>query len=88
MPSALGRFHHNANDGISGTKPKKSDEFNRLIDIVLTKSIFRFDRNTVELMDMVRHLKELGVSVQFEKEHIDSLSEDGVLMLTLLASFA
>lgn len=58
------------------------------IDIILTKSISRFARNTVDLLNTVRHLKELGVSVHFEKEQIDSLSEDGELMLTLLASFA
>ena len=58
------------------------------IDIVLTKSISRFARNTVDLLNTVRRLKELGVSVQFEKERIDSLTEDGELMLTLLASFA
>ena len=58
------------------------------MDIILTKSISRFARNTVDLLNAVRHLKELGISVQFEKEHIDSLSEDGELMLTLLASFA
>ena len=85
-----------ADDGISGTKTAKRDEFNRLledceagkIDIVLTKSISRFARNTVDLLNTVRRLKELGVSVRFEKEHIDSLTEDGELMLTLLASFA
>ena len=58
------------------------------IDIILTKSISRFARNTVDLLETVRHLKDLGISVQFEKEHIDSLTEDGELMLTLLASFA
>lgn len=85
-----------ADDGISGTKTAKRDEFNRLledceagkIDIVLTKSISRFARNTVDLLNTVRRLKELGISVRFEKEHIDSLTEDGELMLTLLASFA
>ena len=58
------------------------------IDVILTKSISRFARNTVDLLNTVRRLKELGVSVQFEKERIDSLTEDGELMLTLLASFA
>jgi DNA invertase Pin-like site-specific DNA recombinase len=58
------------------------------IDIVITKSISRFARNTVDLLNTVRHLKDLGISVRFEKEQIDSLSEDGELMLTLLASFA
>ena len=58
------------------------------IDIILTKSISRFARNTVDLLETVRHLKELGIEVQFEKEHISSLSDDGELMLSLLASFA
>lgn len=85
-----------ADDGISGTKAESRTEFKRLladceagkIDIVLTKSISRFARNTVDLLNTVRRLKELGVSVRFEKERIDSLTEDGELMLTLLASFA
>ena len=85
-----------ADDGISGTKTNRRDEFLRMvedceagkIDIILTKSISRFARNTVDLLNTVRHLKELGISVRFEKENIDSLSEDGELMLTLLASFA
>lgn len=58
------------------------------IDIILTKSISRFARNTVDLLKTVRHLKDLGIEVQFEKEHINSLSGDGEVMLTLLASFA
>ena len=58
------------------------------IDIILTKSISRFARNTVDLLETVRHLKSLGIEVRFEKEHISSLSEDGELMLSLLASFA
>lgn len=58
------------------------------IDIILTKSISRFARNTVDLLETVRHLKSLGIEVRFEKEHINSLSEDGELMLSLLASFA
>ena len=85
-----------ADNGISGTKTVKRDEFNRMlqdceagkIDIILTKSISRFARNTVDLLKTVRHLKELGISIRFEKENIDSLSEDGELMLTLLASLA
>ncbi len=58
------------------------------IDIILAKSISRFARNTVDLLNVVRHLKELGIEVQFEKEKISSLSSDGELMLTPLASFA
>ena len=84
-----------ADDGISGTKVNRP-EFQKMlaeceagnIDIVLTKSISRFARNTVDLLETVRHLKELGIEVQFEKEHISSLSDDGELMLSLLASFA
>ncbi len=58
------------------------------IDIVLTKSISRFARNTVDLLSTVRHLRELGIEVRFEKERINSLSGDGELMLSILASFA
>lgn len=85
-----------ADNFTSGTSAEKRPEFQRLvadcdagkIDIVLTKSISRFARNTVDLLETVRHLKELGIEVRFEKERINSLSEDGELMLTLLASFA
>lgn len=85
-----------ADCGISGTDISKRDEFVRMlgdcesgkIDIILCKSISRFARNTVDLLETVRHLKELGIEVRFEKEHINSLSEDGELMLSLLASFA
>lgn len=85
-----------ADYGISGTDIRKRDEFQRMIDdcnsgkidIVLTKSIQRFARNTVDLLNTVRHLKDIGVEVRFEKEHISSSSEDGELLLTLLASFA
>ena len=84
-----------ADDGITGTKSTRA-EFQRLlqdcedgkIDIILTKSISRFARNTVDLLETVRHLKELGIEVRFEKERINSLSGDGEVMLTLLASFA
>lgn len=82
--------------GISGTSMEKRQGFRRMIadaeagkiDIILTKSIQRFARNTVDLLHTVRHLKEIGVEVRFEKEHINSMSGDGELMLTILASFA
>ncbi len=82
--------------GITGTITYKRDEFKRMltdceagkIDIILTKSISRFARNTVDLLETVRHLKSIGVEVRFEKERINSFSEDGELMLSLLASFA
>ena len=58
------------------------------IDMVITKSLTRFARNTVTLLATVRELKLLEVDVYFEKENIHTLSSDGELMLTLLASFA
>lgn len=85
-----------ADKGISGTAIKKRDAFKEMlaecengnIEIILTKSISRFARNTVDLLETVRHLKEIGIEVRFEKENINSLSNDGELMLTILASFA
>lgn len=85
-----------ADKGISGTGVKKRSSFQEmmkacedgLIDIILCKSISRFARNTVDLLNAIRHLKDLGIEVQFEREHISSLSKDGEFMLTLLASFA
>ena len=82
--------------GLTGTSTEARPEFQRLIadceagkiNIVLTKSISRFARNTVDLLSTVRRLKELGVEVRFEKEHINSLSSDGEVMLSILASFA
>lgn len=85
-----------ADSGITGTLTDKRDEFKRMIkdcedgkiDIVLVKSISRFARNTVDLLSTVRHLKELGIEVHFEKENINSMTADGELMLSILASFA
>ncbi|VEI13836.1 Transposon Tn3 resolvase [Trueperella bialowiezensis] len=84
-----------ADSGISGTttnRPRFQDMLSAArdgqIDLILTKSISRFARNTVDLLETVRELKELNVEVYFEKENISSLSADGELMLTLLASFA
>lgn len=84
-----------ADEAISGTSDNRP-EFQRLladceadkIDIILTKSISRFARNTVDLLETVRWLKEIGVEVRFEKEKINSLDGDGELMLSILASFA
>ena len=83
-------------EGITGTLIRKRDGFKDMIadceagkiDIILTKSIQRFARNTVDLLNTVRHLRELGIEVIFEKEHIHTLSGDGELMLSILASFA
>lgn len=85
-----------ADYGISGTSIKKREEFRRMledaetgkIDIILTKSIQRFARNTVDLLNTVRHLKNLGIEVWFEKENIHTMSGEGELMMTILASFA
>lgn len=84
-----------ADDGVTGTNENRA-AFKKLledcnagkIDIVLTKSISRFARNTVDLLETVRHLREIGIEVRFEKEQINSLSGDGELMLSILASFA
>jgi DNA invertase Pin-like site-specific DNA recombinase len=85
-----------ADAGLTGTSIDARPEFQRLladceagkIDVILTKSISRFARNTVDLLSTVRHLKELGIEVRFERENLHSLSGDGELMLSILASFA
>lgn len=85
-----------ADSFISGTETSRRAEFNRLIsdcnggriDMVLCKSISRFARNTIDLLETIRHLNSLGIEVYFEKENIYSLSGDGELLLTILASFA
>jgi len=84
-----------ADEAITGTKDNRP-EFQRLlidcrnkqIDLVLTKSISRFARNTVTLLETVRELKSLGVDVYFEEQNIHTLSGEGELMLTILASYA
>jgi site-specific DNA recombinase len=84
-----------ADEGISGTKENR-ENFQRMlkdarlgkIDLILTKSISRFARNTLLLLETVRELKDLGIAVYFEREKINSLTSDGELMLSLLASFA
>ena len=84
-----------ADESLTGTKDNRP-EFRRLlddcragkIDIVITKSISRFARNTVTMLETVRELKSLGVDVYFQRENIYSMSSDGELMLTILASFA
>ena len=84
-----------ADAGITGTSMKRP-QFQKLlaeaeagrIDLILTKSISRFARNTVDLLKTVRHLAELRVEVWFERENVKTLSGDGELMLSILASFA
>ena len=85
-----------ADDGISGTNTKKREEFNRMIeecmagriDMIITKSISRFARNTADCIETVRLLKGLGVGVIFEKENINTLSAESELILTILSSIA
>lgn len=84
-----------ADYGISGTTENRP-KFIRMIelakegkiDLIITKSISRFARNTTVMLQTVRELKNIGVEVKFEKENISTLSGDGELMLTVLASFA
>lgn len=85
-----------ADDGISGTNTKKRDEFNRMIeecmagniDMIITKSISRFSRNTLDCLKYIRLLKEKNISVYFEKENINSLDSKGEILLTIMASLA
>lgn len=85
-----------ADDGISGTSTKNREEFNRLIqdcmankvDRVITKSISRFARNTLDCLKYIRQLKDKNIPVFFEKENIDTLDSKGEIMLTIMASLA
>lgn len=84
-----------ADEAFTGTKDSR-DGFQSLlaecragnIDMVITKSISRFARNTVTLLETVRELKALGVDVYFEEQSIHTMSADGELMMTILASYA
>lgn len=82
-------------DGVTGTKSERPglEELMECcnegkVDLILTKSISRFARNTVDLLNIVRDLKEKEIAVYFEREKIHTLTADGELLLTLLASFA
>lgn len=85
-----------SDSAVSGRTQSHRQDFQHLledcrkgkIDLILTKSISRFGRNTVELLETVRELKRLGISVRFEKENLDTLTAEGELLLTLLASMA
>ena len=83
-------------EGISATNTKKRDGFNRMvqdaldgkIDLIVTKSVSRFARNTVDSLTTVRKLKEVGVEVYFEKENIWTLDSKGELLITIMSSLA
>ena len=85
-----------ADDGISGTNTKKREGFNEMIDdcmagkidMVITKSISRFARNTIDCLKYVRQLKEKNIAIVFEKENINTLEASGELLLTIMASLA
>lgn len=85
-----------ADEGISGTSILKRGEFRRMlqdcgagkIDMIITKSISRFARNTVECLSCIRQLQEYGVQIYFEKENIDTGTAFSEMLLTILAAFA
>ena len=85
-----------ADEGITGTSTKKRDAFNRMIedcrahkiDLIITKSISRFARNTLDCLNYVRELKGLGIGIIFEKENINTLDAKGEVLLTILSSLA
>lgn len=85
-----------ADDGISGTNTKKREEFNRMIeecmtghiDMIITKSISRFARNTLDCLKYIRQLKEKNIPVFFEKENINTMDAKGEVLLTIMASLA
>lgn len=85
-----------ADEGISGTQAKKRPEFLKMIrmcrqqkiDLIITKSISRFARNTVDCLEYVRQLKDLGIGVIFEKENLNTLTMTSEFMIALYGSFA
>lgn len=85
-----------ADEGISGTSKWGREDFQRMleecekgrIDLILTKSITRFARNTVDTITTVRHLKEIGVSVYFEKERLNTMTEESEGVLTIYGAVA
>ena len=85
-----------ADDGISGTNTKKREQFNQMIedcmagkiDLIITKSISRFARNTLDCLHYIRQLKEKNIAVYFEKENIKTTDAKGEVLLTIMASLA
>ena len=83
-------------EGVTGTNTKKRDGFNNMvadalggkIDLILTKSVSRFARNTVDSLTTVRKLKEKGIEIYFEKENIWTLDSKGELLITIMSSLA
>ena len=85
-----------ADEGISGTRADKRPEFQRMIrdcqngkiDYIITKSVSRFARNTVECLEYVRSLKAQGIGIFFEEQNIDTLKNESELYLAIYAGFA
>lgn len=85
-----------ADDGISATNTAKRESFNRMIqdcrdgkiDMILTKSISRFSRNTVDCLKYTRELKGMNIAVFFEKENINTLDARGEVLMTIMAALA
>lgn len=85
-----------ADEGISGTSTKRRDEFKEMIesalngkiDLIITKSISRFARNTLDTISITRQLKAKGIEVYFEKENLWSLDDKTEFLLTIMASIA
>ncbi|EHJ7843724.1 recombinase family protein [[Clostridium] innocuum] len=85
-----------ADDGISGTSKKKRNDFNEMvemalngeIDMIITKSVSRFARNTVDALDTIRQLRAKGVDIFFEKDNVHTLSQKGDFLVTILSSQA
>ena len=85
-----------ADNGLSGTRTAKREAFNRMIadceagriDMIITKSISRFARNTVDCLKYTRKLKELNIAVFFEKENINTLDAKGEVLMTIMAALA
>lgn len=83
-------------EGISGTDLKKREAFNRLmqdardgqIDMIITKSLSRFGRNTLDCLKSLRELKSINVDVFFEKEQIHSLTSQGEVLISLISAVA
>lgn len=88
----IGVFSDQGISGYSENRPAFKSMIERAkngeIDLIITKSVSRFARNTVTILKVVRELKELGIGVFFEEQNINTLSGDGEMMLAILASFA
>lgn len=85
-----------ADEGVTGTNTKKRVEFNRMvedalagkIDLIITKSVSRFARNTVDSLITIRKLKERGIEIYFEKENIYTMDSKGEFLITIMSSIA